>query len=95
MTPEGKVEAHLVKRVKETGGKTRKLRWIGRRSACDRLVWWVFPNAALIEVKRPGEEPTKAQAREHRLMSADGWPVFWVDSKEMVDDLISRLTAPQ
>ena len=32
------IEKHLVKRVKELGGEVRKVQWIGRRSAPDRLV---------------------------------------------------------
>ena len=32
------VEEHLVKRVRELGGEIRKVKWIGRRNAPDRLV---------------------------------------------------------
>ena len=32
------IEKHLVKRVKELGGEVRKVQWIGRRGAPDRLV---------------------------------------------------------
>lgn len=32
------IEAHLVRRVKELGGEVRKVKWIGRRGAPDRLV---------------------------------------------------------
>ena len=32
------IERHLVKRVKELGGEVRKVQWIGRRGAPDRLV---------------------------------------------------------
>ena len=32
------IEAHLVKRVKDLGGEVRKVQWIGRRGAPDRLV---------------------------------------------------------
>lgn len=37
---ESVVEAHLVKRVEETGGLVRKIKYIGRRSCPDRLVGW-------------------------------------------------------
>lgn len=36
------VEAYLVKRVKQLGGEVRKVQWIGRSSAPDRVV--MFPN---------------------------------------------------
>lgn len=35
---ESKVEKHLVARVKALGGEVRKVKWIGRRGAPDRLV---------------------------------------------------------
>lgn len=35
---ESDIEAHLVKRVKELGGEVRKVQWVGRAGAPDRLV---------------------------------------------------------
>lgn len=35
---ESVIEKHLVKRVKELGGEVRKVQWVGRRGAPDRLV---------------------------------------------------------
>lgn len=35
---ESDIEKHLVKRVKALGGEVRKVQWIGRRGAPDRLV---------------------------------------------------------
>lgn len=32
------IEKHLVKRVKELGGEVRKVQWVGRDSAPDRVV---------------------------------------------------------
>ena len=32
------IEAHLVERVRELGGEIRKVKWIGRRGAPDRVV---------------------------------------------------------
>jgi hypothetical protein len=45
MTPEGKIEAHLKKRVKALGGEVRKMRWIGRVGAPDRVV--LLPDASV------------------------------------------------
>jgi len=36
------IEKHLVKRVKALGGEVRKVQWIGRRGAPDRLVMLPF-----------------------------------------------------
>lgn len=35
---ESDIEAHLVKRAKKLGGEVRKVRWVGRKNAPDRLV---------------------------------------------------------
>lgn len=35
---ESAIEKHLVKRVKELGGEARKVTWVGRQGAPDRLV---------------------------------------------------------
>jgi hypothetical protein len=77
---ESQVEAHLVKRVEETGGLIRKIAYIGRRSCPDRLVGWPQHGAfivggaecgsitparnALVETKKP--ETPKAQAAQAR-----------------------------
>lgn len=39
------IEAHLVKRVKALGGEVRKVQWVGRRGAPDRIV--MLPAAGL------------------------------------------------
>lgn len=38
MTRERDIERHLVKRVKALGGEVRKVQWVGRSGAPDRLV---------------------------------------------------------
>jgi uncharacterized protein YegP (UPF0339 family) len=51
---ESKVEAHLKKLVKETGGVVRKVRWLGHRGAPDRWVGWPSTErTAWVELKKP------------------------------------------
>lgn len=75
---ESQIEDYLVARVKELGGEVRKVQWIGRRSAPDRLV--MLPEPAIgwsrfvdqqractiwVEVKNPETIKTfPADARE-------------------------------
>lgn len=95
------IEKYLVKRAKEAGGEVRKVQWIGRRGAPDRLV--LLPGrmtikrgkpfapagrAVWVELKAPGKKPTRQQAREHERMRALGQHVMVVDSVEGVDDLL-------
>ena len=99
---ERNIERHLVKRVKELGGEVRKVKWIGRRGAPDRLVmlpagemqipggrleWW--DQTIWVELKAPGEKPTPAQAREHKRMQDMGQYVVVVDSIEGVERLLT------
>lgn len=88
MTPEGKIEAYLRRRVLETGGRIRKLSWIGRRGAPDRLIWWPGPLLAFVELKAPGKKPTPQQEREHERLRADGFTVLVVDSLKGAEEAV-------
>lgn len=90
---EASIEHYLRDRVKAEGGEIRKLQWIGRRGAPDRLIWWSFPRVALIEVKAEGEtvEERSLQGREIRRMRRDGWPVYVVNTREQVDFIVDMV----
>lgn len=76
---EADIEEYLVKQVKAKGGQIRKVKWVGRRSAPDRvimlpadsvfeqdiLIYHRFSKAIWVEVKRPGKKATfPSDARE-------------------------------
>lgn len=90
------IEDHLVKRVRELGGEVRKVKWIGRVGAPDRLV--MLPAEAYVddqhcciwvELKAPGEKARPSQVREHERMRAMGQRVLVIDSVEGVEELLS------
>lgn len=86
------IEKHLVKRVKELGGECRKVQWVGRRGAPDRLV--MLPSlwtgrTTWVELKAPGVKPEAHQLREHARMRAMGQRVVVIDSIEGVDELLA------
>ena len=99
------IEAYLIARVKELGGETRKVKWIGRNSAPDRLVMlpgiregWLdrATNTTWVELKNPDTILTfpanaheRAQAREHERMRALGQRVEVIGTKEQVDRLLA------
>lgn len=70
------IEAHLVRRVKELGGEVRKVQWVGRVSAPDRVVMLpsllakessrlLWSAAVWVELKNPETVKTfPADARE-------------------------------
>jgi hypothetical protein len=89
------IERHLVQRVKALGGEVRKVQWIGRRGAPDRLV--MLPKEAYVdeqhcciwvELKAPGKKAEAHQLREHERMRAMGQRVAVIDSIEGVDALL-------
>jgi hypothetical protein len=63
------IEAHLVKRVKELGGEVRKVKWIGRRGAPDRLV--------MLPVRYTSEKV----GRQTRTFATHSAMTVWVELK--------------
>lgn len=91
MIRERDIEAYLVKRVEEIGGEVRKLKWIGRNGAPDRLVMYAGP--VFVELKRPGEDLEDHQKREHDRMFAKGCEVVMLNSFTAIDYFIGELRA--
>lgn len=97
---ESQIETRLVQRAKALGGECRKVKWIGRNGAPDRLV--MLPNqngydqTIWIELKAPGGAATfpknaheRAQHREHERMRKMGQRVEVVDSYERIEEVLS------
>ena len=86
---ESVIENYLVERVKQIGGEVRKVKWIGRRGAPDRLV--MLPGISVwVELKAPGKVAKPHQLREHERMRAKGQNVVVIDSIAGVDKLLGR-----
>lgn len=96
---ENTIEQYLVEQVKAKGGEVRKVKWIGRNGAPDRLVMLPktgrtilgFPTGCTIwvELKAPGEKCRPHQIREHERMRRMGQRVEVVDSFEGVDEVLA------
>lgn len=93
---ESVIEKHLVKCVNFLGGEVRKVQWLGRRGAPDRLVMLpsiingsVTDRTVWVELKAPGVKPEAYQLREHARMRAMGQCVVVIDSIEGVEELLS------
>lgn len=100
---ESDIENYLVERVKALGGEVRKVQWIGRRGAPDRLVMLPVRSGGAdlrkclerlregttwVELKAPGVKPEGHQLREHVRMRAMGQRVVVIDSIEGVEELL-------
>lgn len=60
---EEQVEKEVVRKAERAGYEVRKVQWIGRRGAMDR-VFFGHGKCIWIEFKAPGEKPEGQQARE-------------------------------
>lgn len=83
---ESKVEAYFVRCVKQRGGEVRKVKWIGRSHAPDRLALmpgWHF----LAELKATGKEARAGQAREHVRLRKAGFKVYVLDATQRIATL--------
>lgn len=92
---ESDIEEYLVERVRSLGGEVRKVKWIGRNGAPDRLV--MLPDRTIwIELKAPGlavlfphTPHERQQHREHVRMQAMGQRVVVVDSFNGIDEVLA------
>lgn len=100
-TPEGKVEDYLVAQCEAHGALVRKLAYIGRRGAPDRMVIWsVLSENTLyrgglvdfVELKAPSKKPDEHQEREHKRLRGLGCSVFVLSSLEEVDKYVASRT---
>lgn len=81
------IELALVRRVKAAGGDVRKMMWVGRRGAPDRLVMLPGRNI-LVELKAPGGRISRLQEVEHKRLRAAGFDVRVVWNLEQIDEVM-------
>jgi hypothetical protein len=95
---ESDIEDYLVKRVREMGGEVRKVKWLGRNGAPDRLVMLkgIHNHAIWVELKTEGltalfphTPHERQQHREHERMRAMGQRVVVIDSLKGVDEVLA------
>lgn len=86
---ESDVEKYLIKRIKQLKGEIRKVSWIGRSHAPDRVVF--FKGVWFVELKRPRATARAGQIREHSRMRQHGAAVFVINTIEQVDEFINEI----
>ena len=92
---ESTIEEYLIEKVKTLGGECRKVKWLGRNGAPDRLVMmpgktiWVELKAGGLAALFPHTPHERQQHREHERMRAMGQRVVVIDSFAGVDDVFS------
>lgn len=84
------VESHFVARVAEQNGEERKLRYVNRRHATDRLLV-LRGRVFFVELKRPGGKARDGQLREHARLRRAGADVRVLDTIEAVDAFFAEV----
>ena len=87
---ESPIERYLVAEVKKLRGEIRKIKWVNRHGAPDRLVWipgWRYPK--MPEMKATGKELEPHQTREHKRLKRMGVFCCKLDSLEDVDRFLA------
>ena len=78
------IDKALCQRVKELGGTCEKFGSFNRRGVPDRLVILPHNLVIFVELKAPGQKPTRQQTNDHKKRLALGCDVRVIDSLEKV-----------
>ena len=95
MTPERKLEAYLVEQCKKLGFMCRKVQWLGRNGAPDRVVFMPEGKVLWIELKSPKGEVSEIQKLEFGRMEKLGHDVWIAYTKEQIDNLLAGEPEPE
>lgn len=85
---EKEIEKYLVRQVKEFGGLCLKYSNPNMTGYPDRIVLLAHHLSFFVEVKSKGKKPTRQQELRHEQLRDLSFPVYVVDSKEQVDDIM-------
>lgn len=83
---ESKIEDHLKTVARDHGFKVRKLVWVGRVGAPDRVLMKAPGVIIFVELKAPLGKLESHQEREHKRLRDDGFRVAVLWNKQMVED---------
>lgn len=97
MAAERDIEKYLKRSVRRKGGDVRKVKWIGRNLAPDRLVMLPWREAFLAEIKHPLKGATfpnnareRGQRKEHEDLRKLGMQVYVLWSFKQIDALLAQ-----
>jgi hypothetical protein len=91
---EADVEDHLIRRVRDFGGKTAKMTVAGQRGWPDRLVLMPGGITRLVELKRPkGGVLSEGQRRLFGEIANLGLRVYRLNTKDDVDRFLDECEA--
>lgn len=84
------LEKKLVKEINKLGGRAIKLDARYNAGIPDRLCVLREGIAFFVEMKAPGKKPTKIQESYHNYLRRLPFPVYVIDSKKGIQELIEK-----
>ena len=88
---EKSLERRLVRSVSQSGGLALKFVSPGMAGVPDRLVLFPGGRVAFVEMKVPGKKPRPLQLLRHEQLRNLGFPVYVIDSKEQIGEMIHEI----
>ena len=90
---EDAIERRLVTEAVKRGGLAPKFVSPGLDGVPDRLLLLPGGRLAFVEVKAPGKKPRPLQRRRMEQLTALGFRVFVLDSKEQIGEILDEVQA--
>ncbi len=90
---ENAIERRLVTEAVKRGGLAPKFVSPGLDGVPDRLLLLPGGRLAFVEVKAPGKKPRPLQRRRIEQLTALGFRVFVLDSKEQIGEILDEVQA--
>lgn len=88
---ESAIERRLVTEAIKRGGFAPKFVSPGLDGVPDRLLLFPGGKLAFVEVKAPGKKPRPLQRRRIEQLTALGFRVFVLDSKEQIGEILDEV----
>ena len=85
------IEAYLIRKVCDLGGKCCKFVSPGSAGMPDRLIILPGGVVAFVELKRLGEEPSDLQNKRIADLHKLGANAYWASTREQVDVVLKNL----
>lgn len=83
---ESKIESYFTQQCEKAGAEVRKLAWVGRRHAPDRIAFFPYGIVWFVELKRPGKKPRAGQGRELERLKNKGCRTTWLSTYDDIDN---------
>lgn len=91
MAQESKLEAKLVKAVKNNGGIALKFISPNYDGLPDRLVLIAYGHVGFVEVKAPNKKPRPLQLARHKQLRKLGFKVYVLDDEKQILEIINDI----